>query len=146
MSYLNLAPSNLSIWKSSRKNKNATLKFLNLQKFCKKMKMPKLGNKSALFGYFWAKLLKNYCHIWNQHPQICLFPKFREKKKQKKKQTKFWTKSVLIGFSALEFSKTIAIFEINTHKFVHLEKFSKKQKCLNLGQKVPDLGIFGLEL
>ena len=24
----------------------------------------------VLFGYFWAKLLKSYCHIWNQHPRV----------------------------------------------------------------------------
>ena len=29
------------------------------------MKMPIFGTKSALFGYFWARMLKNYCHIWN---------------------------------------------------------------------------------
>ena len=27
------------------------------------MKMPKFGTKNALFGYFWARILKNYCHI-----------------------------------------------------------------------------------
>ena len=26
-----------------------------------------------------------------------------------------------------------------------LQNFAKKQKCLNLGPKMPDLGIFGLE-
>ena len=30
-------------------------------------------------------------------------------------------------------------------KFVYLQNFTEKQKCLNLGPKVPDLGIFGLE-
>ena len=37
----------------------------------KKTKMPKFGPKIALFGYFWDKIIKSYCHIWNQHPQIC---------------------------------------------------------------------------
>ena len=40
---------------------------------------------------------------------------------------------------------TIVIFEINTLKFVHYENFTKKQKYLNLGPKMPYLGIFGLE-
>ena len=35
------------------------------------MEMPKIATKNALFGYFWARILKYYCHIWNQHPQIC---------------------------------------------------------------------------
>ena len=33
--------------------------------------MPKFENKSTLFGYFWVTVSKNYCHISNQHPQIC---------------------------------------------------------------------------
>ena len=45
MSYLKSVPSNLSSCKTTR--------------------------QFVLFGYFWDKLLKNYCHIWNQHPQVC---------------------------------------------------------------------------
>ena len=40
---------------------------------------------------------------------------------------------------------TIVIFKISTLKFVYLQSSTKKQKCLNLGPKVPDLGIFELE-
>ena len=29
------------------------------------MRMPKFGTKNALFGYFLARILKSYCHIWN---------------------------------------------------------------------------------
>ena len=39
-----------------------------IAKFCEETKLPKFGTKNALFGYFWAGILKNYCHIWNQHP------------------------------------------------------------------------------
>ena len=35
------------------------------------MKMPKFGTKNVLFGYFWARILKNYSHIWNQHSRTC---------------------------------------------------------------------------
>ena len=45
------------------------------------MKMSKSGTKNALFGYFWARTLKNYCHIWNQHPRICITVKFCAKTK-----------------------------------------------------------------
>ena len=31
--------------------------------------MPKFGTKNAWFGYFWTGIWKQYCHIWNQHPQ-----------------------------------------------------------------------------
>ena len=41
--------------------------------------------------------------------------------------------------------KTIAIFEISTLKFVSLQNLTKKQKFLNLGPKMPNLGIFELE-
>ena len=37
------------------------------------------------------------------------------------------------------------MFEISTIKSVYLLNFTKKQKYLNLGPKVLDLGIFGLE-
>ena len=33
--------------------------------------MPKFGTENALFGFFWPRMLKNYCHIRNQHTQIC---------------------------------------------------------------------------
>ena len=36
----------------------------------------------------------------------------------------------------------IVIFEISTLEFVELQTFEKKQKCLNLGPKMPYLGIF----
>ena len=32
--------------------------------------MPKFGTKNALFGCFWAKILKSYRHISNAQPQI----------------------------------------------------------------------------
>ena len=67
-----------------------------IAKYCEIMKMSKFGTKSALFGYFWARILKNYCHIWNQHLRISVIAK----------------------------------------------NFMQKQKCLNLGPKMPYLGIF----
>ena len=58
----------------------------------------------------------------------------------------FLTKNALFGyFWARVLNETIVIFEFCTLKFVYLENFTKKQNCLNLGPKMPDLGIFGLE-
>ena len=54
LSYLKSAPSNLSNWKVLQKNP----------------KMSKFGTKNALFWYFWARIWKSYCHIWNQHSRI----------------------------------------------------------------------------
>ena len=69
--------------------------------------MPKYGikrliwvflTKNALFRYFWARIFKTYCHIWNRHPKICLFTKFCEKTKMPKFEDKnawlsyFWAR------------------------------------------------------
>ena len=50
--------------------------------------------KNALFRCFWARILKNYCHIWYPYPQICLFAKFQEKTKM----PKLGTKNALFGY------------------------------------------------
>ena len=44
--------------------------------------------QNALFGYFWAGILKNYCHILNQQSRICLIAKFCEETKMTKFRTK----------------------------------------------------------
>ena len=46
-------------------------------------------------------------------------------------------------FLGHNFKRTIVIFQISTLKFEYLQNFTKKQKCQNLGPKMPDLGIFG---
>ena len=50
--------------------------------------MPKFGTKNAWFMYFWAGIWKQYCHIWNQYPRICLVAKFSKKAKKPKFGTK----------------------------------------------------------
>ena len=40
---------------------------------------------------FWTGIWKQCCHIWNQHPQICLFGKLHEKAKM----LKFWAQGCL---------------------------------------------------
>ena len=81
-------------------------------------------------------VLRQYCNIWNQHPQIRLNTKFREKTKA----PKFGTKMPYLGISGLEFENNTVIFEINTLGFVYLQNFVKKWKCLNLGPKLSDMG------
>ena len=46
--------------------------------------MTKFGAKSAIFGYFGARILKSYCHIWNQHLRISVIAKFCEETKMHK--------------------------------------------------------------
>ena len=43
--------------------------------------MSTFGTKNALFGYCLARILKRFCRIWNQDPQICQIAKFCEKAK-----------------------------------------------------------------
>ena len=45
----------------------------------------------------------------------------------------------------LELGNNFAIFETFTITFDYLQNFTLKQKCLNFGSKVPDLGIFALQ-
>ena len=47
-----------------------------------------------------------------------------------------------LSIFGLEFQKTIAVFEINSFEFAYLQNFAEKQKCLNLGMKMPYLPIF----
>ena len=56
--------------------------------------MPKSGTKNAWFGCFGAGTLKQYCHIPNQHPRICLIAKSGEETKM----LKFGTKDALFGY------------------------------------------------
>ena len=113
--------------------------------------MSKFGTKNVLFGYFWATILNNYCHIWNQHLRISVIAKFCEETKLPKYGIKnalfgyFWQKCLIWVFLGKIFRKAIVIFKISTLKFVKLRNFTKKQKYINLGPKMPDLGIFGLE-
>ena len=113
--------------------------------------MPKFGTINVLLKYFWAWLSKNFCHISNQHPQICLFAKFHKKARM----PKFEIKISYFGIFGLQiyFSD---IWNQGT-KFCLIAKFWEKtkmrkciillknKKCLHLGPKIGDLGIFGME-
>ena len=76
--------------------------------------MPKFGSKNALFGYFWTRIWKHYCDIWNVHTRICLGEKFRKKTKM----PKFGTKMPYLGTFGLEFEKAIVISDISTLEFL----------------------------
>ena len=51
-----------------------------------------------MFGYLWAAILKNCCHILNQKPQVYQNTKFRNAKKInfETKNTSLWYLRVLI--------------------------------------------------
>ena len=72
--YLKSPPSTLSLCKNSGKDKNA-----------------QIWDQKCLFWMFWTGIWKKCCHIWNRHPQICLFAKLHEKAKM----SKFWAQKCL---------------------------------------------------
>ena len=76
--------------------------------------MLKFGTKNTLLEYLWARILKNYCHIANQYPRICLtgtFPK-------KQKCLNLVPNMSYLGIFELEFENNIVIFEISNLRFV----------------------------
>ena len=101
LSYFKSAPSNLCNCKILLKNKNRQI----------------WENKNPLFRYFWARFLKYYCHIWNQHPEICWIVKFHGKTRLHK----FGTKNALFRYFWVYFRKPIVLFEISTLKFLCLQ-------------------------
>ena len=74
------------------------------------------------FGIFGLAFENKYCHIWNQHPRICLIAKFCEKPKI----PKFGTKNAYLSISGLQCENNIVIFEISTLEFVYLQNFEEK--------------------
>ena len=84
-----------------------------IAKYREIMEMPKFGTKSALFGYFLARIFRNCCRIWNQHLQICLYAKFYKKSKM----PEFGTKMPYLGIFGLEFENNVLIFKISTLEF-----------------------------
>ena len=70
--YFKSAPSNLSYCKISRKT--------NAYIFGPKMPCWIFLTENALFGYFWGRISKQYCHISNQHSRICVIAKIQRRK------------------------------------------------------------------
>ena len=90
------------------------------------------------------------CLIWNQNPWICLIAKFCEETKMPKFGTKkcriwaFLTKNALFRYFWARVLKILLSYLKSASSNLSICKISWK-KYLNLGQKMPDLGIFGLE-
>ena len=142
MPYLKSAPSNLSICKISRKkclnfeskmpylgfsgknfkkllsNLKSALSNLSTCKISRKKQMSKFGTKNALLWYFWARIWKNYCHIWNQHLWIILITKFRKRASIPKFQTKKWLIWVLLGYNLKKLLSYLKLAISNLSKWV----------------------------
>ena len=68
--YINLGPKipylgifGLAFSKTIVRLEISTLKFVKFQNFPKKQNYLNLRRKNVLFGYFWERSLKTYCHI-----------------------------------------------------------------------------------
>ena len=107
--------------------------------------MPYLGifeQKCFIWVFLgWNSKKKEYFHVWNQYPRICLIANFVKKWKCLNKGPNM----SYLGIFGLGFDNNIVIFEIRTLEFAYLQNYSNKQKCVNLRPKMLDLGILGLE-
>ena len=84
-----------------------TLKFVNLQNFPKKNKSLKFGTKNGLFWYFWARILKNLCHIWNSTVKFVKLQNFLKKQKC----LSFRKKRLICVFFGRNFKKLLSNFK-----------------------------------
>ena len=110
-----------------------TLKFVWLQISRKNKNV-----SNASLGYFWAGIWKKYCHIWNQHPRLCLIAKFYKKTKI----PKFGTKNALFGYFWTRILKNYCHIGNQLLRICLLAKFCEETKMPNLGLKMPFLSIF----
>ena len=84
------------------------------------MKISKFGTKNTLFGYFWVRIFKKYCHIWNQHPQVCqtwVFDSYNE----------FWCRvPYFLKVRGLFFLKMWVWVGVHLIKYSYLLRFVRK--------------------
>ena len=116
-------------------------------KFCRKTKMAIFGTKNTLFCYFWGRSLKNFFHIWNQHPHISYILKILERKKSLKQSLfsgHFGAKMPYLGIFLQELKKTYCDMQNQHPKICLIPKFwkKKKKKVENLGANMSYLFIF----
>ena len=95
-----------------------------------KKKQKNLGLKKLYLG-LWPGMLKNYYHICNQCPPICLIAKFCATIRI----PELGTKNALFGCFGQQFRKTIAIFATRALEFVLLQSLVQKIKILKFGTK-----------
>ena len=118
----------------------STLKFVYCKISPKKTNMPKFGTKNALFGYFCCGILKKYCHIWNQHPRVCLIGEFCKKTKM----PIFGNKNALLKYFGLVFEKNYCHIWNLDPRVCLMREFCKKTKMPTFGSKNALFKYFGL--
>ena len=103
-----------------------------------KWKFLNMGPKTT--GIFWLQFEKDIV-IFQINTRIFLKVKFPVKMKF----FLYRTENALFGCLGQQFWKSTVIFEINALDFDLLQSLIKKLKSLNLGPKMSDLNISGLE-
>ena len=126
------------------------------------MKILKFGIKNTLFGCFGQHFLKKYSHIWNQHSRIFLISNWvflgwnfnklchiwnqrpRILLLQKQKFLNLDSKMPCLGFYGSRFQKLLPYLKSAPSNLSYSKILYKN--FLYLGPKIPDFGIFRLEL
>ena len=110
-----------------------------------------IWDQNALFKYFWAIILKDYCHIWNHHPWIYLSAQFCKKTKTKTKQNKakmfkYGTKKSLFGYFWFRcYLKICYIWNQHCSIFL-IVKYCKKPKLPKFSFKNSLFGYFSVRI
>ena len=110
------------------------------RKILQKTKMAKFGTQNTLWGYFWTGVWKQYCHIFNQHPLICLVAKFREIMKM----PKFRTKNASCGYFWATILKNLLSYLKSAPSNFSNSKFREKTKIPEFETKNALFGYFWL--
>ena len=92
------------------------------------------------FGTFWAVILKNYCHIRNQHSGICQNAKFLVKQKKNKFGTKTCVNWVVLSF----YFENLCRISKQHSRIYRISKFHSKIKIIKSWTKIALLGYFML--
>ena len=72
--------------------------------FCEKTKIPKFWTNNGFFGYFIAKIFKDFFPVLIKHSDTCQIPKFDQS------CPNFGPKMPYLGILGIEFEKTVVIF------------------------------------
>ena len=116
------------------------MKFPKLENFAKN-KLPKFEIKNVLLRHTWARILKSYCHISNQQPQISQIEKFYENAKMRK----VGTKMPFLGIFSPNFEKNYC-HVLNQHlQICQIAKFFEEMKILIFWTKMGYFSIFRLQ-
>ena len=103
--------------------KSGASNFRNSKGLQKKLKFLKLGQKIRYLGIFGVEFEKNYCLIWNQHPEIFLIEKCLKKKW---KYLNFELKMPYLGSFGANFPKNNTLVWNQHTEICQFGKFRKK--------------------